>query len=173
MTRTVLPSWPEAAADLVAVAAGRAPADLVIRNAAWVNVHSREVIGGSDIAIRCGRFACCGPDASAMIGPDTRVIDAAGRFAIPGFCDAHMHVESGMLTVSQFVRAVLPHGTTTMFIDPHEVANVLGLEGVRLMHDEAAVQPVNVYVQMPSCCPSAPGSRRRAPRSAPPMSRRR
>lgn len=157
MTRRSLPSWPEVAADLVAVAAGRAPADLVIRNAAWVNVHSREVIEGTDIAIRCSRFAYCGPDASAMIGPDTRVIDAGGRFAIPGLCDAHMHVESGMLTVSQFVRAVLPHGTTTMFIDPHEVANVLGLEGVRLMHDEAAVQPINVYVQMPSCCPSAPG----------------
>jgi adenine deaminase len=68
-----------------------------------------------------------------------------------------MHVESGMLTVSQFVRAVVPHGTTSMFVDPHEVANVLGLAGVRLMHDEAMVQPVNVYVQMPSCAPSAPG----------------
>jgi adenine deaminase len=62
-----------------------------------------------------------------------------------------------MLTVSQFVRAVVPHGTTTMFVDPHEVANVLGLAGVRLMHDEAMDQPINVFVQMPSCCPSAPG----------------
>ncbi len=157
MTRSDVPSWPEVAADLIAVAAGRAPADLVIRDAAWVNVHSREVIDGTDLAIRCGRFAYCGPDATAMIGPETRVIEAEGRFALPGLCDAHMHVESGMLTVSQFVRAVLPHGTTTMFIDPHEVANVLGLEGVRLMHDEAAVQPINVFVQMPSCCPSAPG----------------
>ena len=79
-----------------------------------------------------------------------------------------------MLTVSQFARAVMPHGTTTMFVDPHEVANVLGLPGVRLMHDEAAVQPINVYVQMPSCAPSAPGPRdRRAPSSAPPRSPRR
>ena len=62
-----------------------------------------------------------------------------------------------MLTVSQFARAVMPHGTTTMFVDPHEVANVLGLAGVRLMHDEAMVQPINVFVQMPSCAPSAPG----------------
>jgi adenine deaminase len=92
-----------------------------------------------------------------MIGEGTQVIDAAGRFMLPGLCDGHMHVESGMLTVSQFVRAVLPHGTTTMFVDPHEVANVLGLAGVRLMHDEAMAQPVNVFVQMPSCCPSAPG----------------
>jgi adenine deaminase len=76
---------------------------------------------------------------------------------VPGLCDGHMHVESGMLTVSQFVRAVIPHGTTTMFVDPHEVANVLGLRGVRLMHDEALDQPITVMVQMPSCCPSAPG----------------
>ena len=154
---TAFPGWADVAADLVAVAARRAPADLVIRNCAWVNVHSREVLEGSDIAIRAGRFASCGPDASAVIGPRTRVIDAGGRYLMPGLCDGHMHVESGMLTVSQFVRAVVPHGTTTMFVDPHEVANVLGLPGVRLMHDEAIAQAVNVFVQMPSCAPSAPG----------------
>jgi adenine deaminase len=152
-----LRSWSEVAAELIAVAARRAPADLVIRNCAWVNVHSREVLRGSDIAVKAGRFASCGPDAAAMIGPGTRVIDAGGRFLIPGLCDGHMHVESGMLTVTEFVRAVVPHGTTSMFVDPHEVANVLGLSGVRLMHDEALAQPVNVFVQMPSCCPSAPG----------------
>jgi adenine deaminase len=157
MPQSRFPPWSEVAAELIAVAARRAPADLVIRDCAWVNVHSREVLPGSDVAIKAGRFASCGQDAGAMIGTDTVVIDAGGRFLIPGLCDGHMHVESGMLTVSQFVRAVLPHGTTTMFVDPHEVANVLGLEGVRLMHDEAIVQPVNVYVQMPSCAPSAPG----------------
>jgi adenine deaminase len=68
-----------------------------------------------------------------------------------------MHVESGMVTVTEFTRAVIPHGTTSMFIDPHEIANVLGIEGVKLMHDEAATLPVNIYVQMPSCVPSAPG----------------
>lgn len=150
-------AWPDVAAELVAVAARRAPADLVIRNCVWVNVHSREALPGSDVAIKSGRFASCGPDASAMIGPDTRVIDARGRFLIPGLCDGHMHVESGMLTVTEFARAVMPHGTTSMFVDPHEVANVLGLDGVRLMHDEALAQPVNVFVQMPSCAPSAPG----------------
>lgn len=149
--------WSETAAQLIAVAARRAPADLVIRNCAWVNVHSREVIPGADIAIKAGRFASCGPDATPMIGPGTRVIDAGGRFLIPGLCDGHMHVESGMLTVTQFARAVMPHGTTTMFVDPHEVANVLGLRGVRLMHDEAQAQPINVFTQMPSCAPSAPG----------------
>ena len=76
---------------------------------------------------------------------------------IPGLCDGHMHIESGMLTPAEFARAVIPHGTTSMFTDPHEIANVLGLEGVRMMHDEALMQPINIFTQMPSCAPSAPG----------------
>jgi adenine deaminase len=149
--------WAEIAPALVDVATGRKPADLVVRNGRWVNVHSGEVIPGTDIAIAEGRFAYCGPDASHAIGKNTKVVDAAGRYLVPGLCDGHMHVESGMVTVTEFCRAVIPHGTTSMFIDPHEIANVLGLAGVRLMHDEAAAAPVNVYVQMPSCVPSAPG----------------
>jgi adenine deaminase len=154
---TPLSSWPDAAPRLVAVAAGRAPADLVIRNGQWVNVHTREILPRHDIAIAEGRFAAIAPDLSYAIGPDTRVIDAAGRYMIPGLCDGHMHVESGMLTPAEFAAAVIPHGTTTMFTDPHEIANVLGLEGVRMMHDEALMQPVNIFTQMPSCAPSAPG----------------
>ena len=84
-------------------------------------------------------------------------MDAGGAYLIPGLCDGHMHIESGMLTPAEFARAVIPHGTTTMFTDPHEIANVMGLEGVRLMHDEALMQPVNIFTQMPSCAPSAPG----------------
>ena len=153
----MLKSWPDTAARLIAVAMGRDKADMVIRNGKWVNVHSGEIIPATDVAIANGRFAYVGPDASHCIGKDTRVIDAQGRYMVPGLCDAHMHVESGMVTVTEFVRAVIPHGTTSMFIDPHEIANVLGLPGVRLMHDEAMAMPVNVFVQMPSCVPSAPG----------------
>ncbi|PWJ79446.1 adenine deaminase [Pseudaminobacter salicylatoxidans] len=149
--------WAEMAPALVDVAMGRKPADLVVRNGRWVNVHSGEIIAGTDLAIVGGRFAYCGPDASHTIGQGTKVVDAGGRYLVPGLCDAHMHVESGMVTVTEFARAVIPHGTTSMFIDPHEIANVLGLEGVRLMHDEAIAMPVNVHVQMPSCVPSAPG----------------
>lgn len=152
-----LKTWREMAPRLVDVAAGRTPADLVIRRGRWVNVHSGEIVPGTDIAISAGRFAYCGPDSSHCIGADTQVVNAAGRYLVPGLCDAHMHVESGMLTVTEFARAVIPHGTTTMFVDPHEIANVLGMDGVRLMHDEAAGLPVNVFVQMPSCVPSAPG----------------
>ncbi len=158
--RPSFPTWPEVAARLIDVAAGRAPADMVIRGGRWANVHSGEVIAGTDLAVAAGRFAYCGPDAAHCIGPDTQVIEARGRYMTPGLCDAHMHVESGMLTVTQFVRAVAPHGTTSMFVDPHEIANVLGLTGVRLMHDEALDQPVNVFVQAPSCVPSAPGLER-------------
>ncbi|MGB8313158.1 MAG: adenine deaminase [Aestuariivirga sp.] len=150
-------SWADLASTLVNVAAGRAPADMVITNGRWVNVHSSEIIPAIDVAIAGGRFAYVGPNAKAMIGKATKVIDAAGRYLVPGLCDGHMHVESGMVTVTEFARAVIPHGTTSMFIDPHEIANVLGVAGVRLMHDEAAGLPINVFVQMPSCVPSAPG----------------
>ena len=154
---TPLKSWPESAPRLVDVAAGRGPADVVIRGASWVNVQSREVLSRHDIAIADGRFAYCGPDAAHCIGDSTEVIEADGLFAIPGLCDGHMHIESGMLTPAEFARAVIPHGTTTMFTDPHEIANVLGLRGVKFMHDEAMLQPVNIFTQMPSCAPSAPG----------------
>ncbi len=157
MTHKTFPSWPDVAPQLIETAAGRSPADTVIRNGKWVNVHTREVLDGHDIAIKAGRIAYVGPDASYCTGPNTQVIEAEGRYMVPGLCDGHMHIESGMLTPAEFARAVIPHGTTTMFTDPHEIANVLGLEGVRLMHDEALLQPVNIYTQMPSCAPSAPG----------------
>lgn len=156
MSPTLLKTWPEAAPRLVAVAAGREAADLVIRAVRLVNVHSREVLDWQ-VAVAEGRVAYTGPDASHCIGPETRVIEGGGRYLIPGLCDAHMHIESGMLTPAEFAAAVIPHGTTTMFTDPHEIANVLGLEGVRMMHDEALMQPVNIFTQMPSCAPSAPG----------------
>ena len=150
-------AWPDLAPHLIDVAMGRTHADTVIRNGRWVNVHSGEIIPGIDVAIAGGRFAAIASDLGYTIGDKTTVIDAAGRYLVPGLCDGHMHVESGMVTVTEFCRAVIPHGTTSMFIDPHEIANVLGLPGVRLMHDEAAAMPINVYVQMPSCVPAAPG----------------
>ncbi|WP_240512087.1 adenine deaminase [Pseudoruegeria sp. SK021] len=150
-------SWASVAPRLIDVASGRSFADLVIRGGVWVNVHTRECLPDHDLAIVAGRFAYCGPDASHCIGPETKVVEAEGRFMIPGLCDGHMHIESGMLTPAEFARAVIPHGTTTMFTDPHEIANVLGLRGVRFMHDEALMQPINIFTQMPSCAPSAPG----------------
>lgn len=143
--------------NLVDVAMGRKPADIVIRNGQWVNVQSGEILPGYSIAISGERIAFVGEDASHTIGKDTIVVDADGKYLVPGLLDGHMHVESGMITVTEFVRAVAPRGTTGMFIDPHEIANVFGLDGVRLMVDEAALQPIHVWVQVPSCVPSAPG----------------
>ena len=142
---------------LVDVAMGRTKADLVIKNGIWVCVQSGEILPGTDIAVIGDRIAFVGDDASHTIGDKTIVIDADGKYLVPGLLDAHMHVESGMVTITEFIRAVAPRGTTGMFIDPHEIANVFGLEGVRLMADEAEDQPIHVWVQIPSCVPSAPG----------------
>ena len=142
---------------LVDVAMGRKPADMVVRGARWVSVQSGEILDDSQIAIAGERIAYVGENASHTIGDETIIIEAEGRHAVPGLLDGHMHIEAGMLTVTQFVRAVLPHGTTGMFVDPHEIANIFGLDGVRMMADEAALQPIHVWVQMPSCVPSAAG----------------
>jgi len=142
---------------LVDVAMGRKKADLVIKNGQWICVQSGEILPGTDIAVVGDRIAYVGEDASHTIGDKTKVVDADGKYMVPGLLDAHMHVESGMVTITEFVRAVAPRGTTGMFIDPHEIANVFGLEGVRLMADEAEDQPIHVWVQIPSCVPSAPG----------------
>ena len=142
---------------LVDVAMGREKADLVIRNGQWICVQSGEILPGTDIAVLKDRIAYVGEDASHTIGENTKIIDADGKYLVPGLLDAHMHVESGMVTITEFVRAVAPRGTTGMFIDPHEIANVFGLKGVQLMADEAKTQPIHVWVQVPSCVPSAPG----------------
>ncbi|PRY93381.1 adenine deaminase [Hasllibacter halocynthiae] len=151
-----IPTWQESARRLVDVAAGREAADLVIVGAWVALVQTRELLEW-EVAVAAGRIAYVGPDASHCVGEGTEVVDAAGKVLAPGLVDAHMHVESGMLTPAEFTRAVLPWGTTTMMVDPHEIANVLGLAGVRMMHDEALMQPANMWVQMPSCAPSAPG----------------
>ncbi len=156
-TRMNADEWQEISQALVDVAMGRSTADLVIRNGRWVCVQSGEILPGTSVAVKNGRVAFVGEDAEHTIGPETKIIEAEDRFLVPGLLDGHMHIESGMVTITEFVRAVLPHGTTGMFVDPHEIANVFGLKGVRLMVDEAAVQPMHVWVQMPSCVPSAPG----------------
>jgi len=152
-----MPSSNKLTHALVDTAMGRVPADLVIRNGQWVSVQSGEIIPNTDIAVKDGHIAYVGEDASHAIGKQTKVIDAKGRYLVPGLLDGHMHVESSMVTVTEFVRAVAVHGTTGVFTDPHEIANVFGLKGVKLIVDEAQKQPIHVWVQMPACVPSAPG----------------
>ncbi|GAB4219659.1 MAG: adenine deaminase [Spirochaetota bacterium] len=142
--------------ELADVAMGRRKADMVIKNGTLVNVNTKELQEHIDVALYKGRIALVG-DAKHCIGESTEIVDATGLFIAPGFMDGHIHVESSMLTVSQYSNAVVPHGTTAIFMDPHEIANVLGLKGVRLMLDEAKDVPLRVYATVPSCVPSAPG----------------
>ncbi|HVP22947.1 MAG TPA: adenine deaminase [Conexivisphaerales archaeon] len=145
----------EAVPLLVDTAMGRTPADVVVRNARLVNVNTGEIEKGVDVAVRRDRIALVG-DARPTIGPRTRVIDASGMYLAPGLIDSHMHIESSMLTPAQFARAVLPRGTTTVFVDPHEMGNVLGMEGVRYMLKESLGLPLKVYFTLPSCVPALP-----------------
>ncbi|MEM3658851.1 MAG: adenine deaminase [Thermoproteota archaeon] len=144
---------PEIVEKLVSGALGRIRASLVIRRGALVNVFTGEIVENTDIAVVDDRIVLLG-EAEHTIGPETRIIDAYGKYLTPGFLDGHVHVESSMLTVTQFAKAVLPHGTTTVFIDPHEIANVLGIKGVKMMHDEGLGLPLKVYVSIPSCVPA-------------------
>jgi adenine deaminase len=149
-------SLAEVGRSLTAVCMGREPADLLITGGRLVNVHTREVLDGVDVAIRHGRVAMFG-DAAHTRASETRVIDADGAYLVPGLIDTHLHVESVMVTVGRFAEAVLPHGTTAVFIDNHEMANVFGLEGIRWMLEEGRRLPLKVFLVVPSCVPALPG----------------
>ena len=147
---------PEVTRLLVDTAMGRAKADLVVRNASLVNVNSGEILEHQDIAVKGDRIATIG-NVEQTIGSDTELLDAKGKWVSPGFIDGHVHVESAMVTGTEFAKAVMPRGTTTVFMDPHEIANVLGLDGVRFFINEAATLPLKMLVTFPSCVPAAPG----------------
>jgi adenine deaminase len=150
------PSLSALSRTLSDVCMGREPADLVITGGRLVNVHTREVLDGADVAVKSGRTAMFG-DCSHTRGPATRVLDADGAYLVPGLIDTHLHVESAMVTVARFAEAVLPHGTTTVLIDNHEIANVLGLDGVRWMLEEGSALQLKVLLAVPSCVPALPG----------------
>ena len=135
---------------ILAVARGDRPADLLLRNVRLVNVLSGEV-QPTDVAIAGGVIAGLGA------GYDAReVVDLEGRFVAPGFLDAHVHVESSMVVPRELARAVVPRGVTTIVTDPHEIANVLGLAGIRFMLDESEGVPLDILVNAPSCVPATP-----------------
>lgn len=138
---------------LAKVALGEAFAELVIQNGTLVNVYSGELIAHMDVAITAGRIAYIGK-ADHSIGDKTVVIDANGKYMVPGLLDGHMHVESTMLSVTEFAKAAIVKGTTGIFMDPHEIANVFGSEGVRLMHEEGQQLRLKVFTTFPSCVPA-------------------
>ena len=153
------PLW-ECNRRLVRVAQGLEPADMVVTDCRLVNVCTREVLEHADIAVAEGRVAYVGVDghtARHCVGPQTQVIDAHGQYVAPGFLDGHMHIESSMVGPAQYARAVVPHGTTGVFYDPHEICNVAGLPAVRAMAADAARVPLKCVLTPPSCVPAVPG----------------
>ncbi|MFN8450351.1 MAG: adenine deaminase [Anaerolineae bacterium] len=135
-------------AQRIAVARGAAPAQLILRNAQLVNVLSGEIYP-TDVVIDGGDVVALGGGYEAQ-----QVIDLNGRYVCPGFIDAHVHIESSLCTPPEFSRAVLAHGVTTVVTDPHEIANVLGLEGIRFMLERAKHGPINMFVMASSCVPA-------------------
>ncbi len=146
----------EVTRTMARVAMGVEKAELVIRNAKLVNVCTAEIQEGIDVAIAEGRIALVG-DASHCIGDDTTVIDATGQYIAPGFMDAHIHVESAMISVGEYARAVVPRGTTGIFMDPHEICNVCGPEGVKAMIEDGKRVPLKAMSNVPSCVPAVAG----------------
>lgn len=132
---------------IIAVAAGREKADLVLKNAKYLNVFSNEFLCG-DIAVANGLIAGVGKyDGKTEI-------DASGKLVLPGFIDAHIHLESSMVTPAEFAKAVVAHGTTTVITDPHEITNVMGIDGVEYMIQASQNLPIDVHFMMPSCVPA-------------------
>lgn len=132
---------------IIAVAAGREKADLVLKNAKYLNVFSNEFLCG-DIAVANGLIAGVGKyDGKTEI-------DVSGKLVFPGFIDAHIHLESSMVTPAEFAKAVVAHGTTTVITDPHEIANVMGIDGVEYMIQASQNLPIDVHFMMPSCVPA-------------------
>ncbi|MGF7184306.1 adenine deaminase [Desulfitispora alkaliphila] len=146
----------EVSRELSAAAMGIEKADVIITGGNVVNVHTGEIEQGKDVVIKAGRVVLVGKSDHAR-GENTEIIDASGYYLAPGFMDGHVHIESSMVTATEFAKAVLPNGTTTVFMDPHEIANVLGMDGVKLMIEEGKDLPLRVYATMPSCVPAAPG----------------
>lgn len=146
----------ECSKDLSSVAMGRIPAETVITNAKLVNVCTKEIMENTDVAIHSGRIALVG-DAKHCIGEGTKVIDAEGQYIAPGLLDGHIHVESSMLSVGEYAKAVIPHGTVGIYYDPHEICNVLGLPGVDLMVKDSERTPLKAMLTAPSCVPAVPG----------------
>lgn len=132
---------------IIAVAAGREKADLVLKNAKYLNVFSNEFLSG-DIAVANGLIAGVG-----KYDGETE-IDVSGKLVLPGFIDAHIHLESSMVTPAEFAKAVVAHGTTTVITDPHEIANVMGIDGVEYMIQASQNLPIDVHFMMPSCVPA-------------------
>lgn len=142
--------------NLLKAAAGEIPADLLLKNGRIINVFTGEILPGN-IYISQGFIVHVEYDQIDRYDAADHIVDLEGQYVSPGFIDSHMHIESSMLTPRHFAEAVIPHGTTNIVTDPHEIGNVLGIEGVRYMHESSADLPMRQLIDIPSCVPSLPG----------------
>ena len=143
--------------DLTAVAMGTKAADLLIKNGNLVNVNVGYIQENVDVAVSHGFIAYVGSNAKILTDEHTRVVDASGRYIVPGFIDGHMHIESSMIDPRNFACGVLPNGVTTICPDNHEITNVFGLRAVKLFHDVMQGVPIKCFLAMPVCVPALPG----------------
>ena len=137
-------------------ALGKIKADIILRGGLVANVLTKEILE-SDVVITTGYISHVGKDTADFEGKKTRIIDLEGKIICPGLIESHIHVESSMLSITQFSRVVIPHGTTTCVIDPHELANVVGVQGLEVFLEQAKQSPIRFLVEAPSCVPSLPG----------------
>ncbi|WP_406662418.1 adenine deaminase [Methanolobus sp. ZRKC3] len=138
--------------DKIFAGIGMLKADTILENCRIVNVNTKEILAG-DVAIKFGYIVGIG-DVSELKGAQTHIVDINNRYLSPGLIDGHVHFESSMVTLSQFTKVALAHGTTGVVIDPHEIANVLGRQGIELVLEEARTLPLNVFVTVSSCVPA-------------------
>jgi adenine deaminase len=158
MTARVLDMGTDVRRRLIRVALGDEPAEVVLTGGRVVNVFTGEITP-ADVVMAAGRIAAVGDASEQLVGPDTRVIEADGRFVAPGLIDPHMHLESSNITVTELARAIVPRGVLSVCEDPHEIANVLGTAGIDLLTAEAARLPLNLLLRVPGRVPAMPADR--------------
>ena len=142
--------------EIIKAALGKIKADIILRGGKIVNVYTREIIE-NDVVITSNKIIHVGEETEVFEGEHTSVKNIEGHFVCPGLIDSHIHIESSMLTITEFSKAIIPHGTTTVVIDPHELTNITGIPGLEILIDEATKSPITYLIEAPSCVPSLPG----------------
>lgn len=141
---------------IIQAASGEIKADIILRGGNVANVYTKEIIK-ADVVITNGKIVHVGSESLDFEDSKTNVIDVTGSVVCPGLIESHIHIESSMLTLTEFSKAVIPHGTTTVVIDPHELVNVTGVKGLEVLISEASISPIRFLIELPSCVPSLPG----------------
>ena len=142
--------------SIIKAALGEVKADIILKGGDIVNVYTKEILK-ADVAVTNGKIVHVGLRSEDFEKQETQIIDVSNHVVCPGLIESHIHIESSMLTLSEFSKAVIPHGTTTVVMDPHELVNVTGVKGLELLISEASYSPIRFLIELPSCVPSLSG----------------